>query len=242
MGYYSPIFLIQMFCLYHAYSHAREYYWYFIIMFMPLIGSLIYFYFHFVNHRNIDLVSDKVQNVFSPNSRLSKLKNEVDFADTVSNRLNLANEYMALGQAESAIDEYEKCLVGTHKNDNSIKSSLLLALYEVGDHEAVAKLGQQLKDDTQFKKSKERVAYAFSLAKLDQLERAELEFEAMNANYSNYHQRLNYARFLSEQGRIDEANDLLEILISEIEQMDRMEKRHHFQIIKDIKYFYKNGW
>ena len=40
--FYTPILILQVFCLYHAYKNKSENWWYFLILMFPLIGSLIY--------------------------------------------------------------------------------------------------------------------------------------------------------------------------------------------------------
>lgn len=231
-----------MFCLYHVYSNSRDYKWYLIIFLIPLFGCLVYLYFQFVNRQNIDLVSDTVQNVFSGSSKIDKLHKELNFSDTIANRLNLANEYLVVGESKLAKEQYLKCLSGAHKNDKSILTKLLQANYLEKDFNAVVEIGNELKNDVNFKKSNERVAYAFALQEINQLDLAEAEFRQMDTKYSNYFQRYNYAKFLNDIERNEASKEKLQELESEIEQMDRREKRFHDEIIRLIRTARKQGW
>ena len=42
LGLYTPVFLLQAFCVYHAYRNNVEQRWYWLILFFPLFGCIIY--------------------------------------------------------------------------------------------------------------------------------------------------------------------------------------------------------
>ncbi len=242
VGLYSPIFLLQMFCLYHAYQNSREYYWYFIILFIPLIGAGIYFYYHFVNQRNIDLVTETLEQTFTTDATLNKLKKELAFSDTIKNRLNLANEYLRRGAAREAIAHYEVCLKGTYQNDPAILTKLLHAYYLEKEYEKVVQMGDRITDDPNFKKAVERVSYALSLHAVGQTERATEEFRSMDVTYANYPQRMAFARFLHKTGHPAESMKKLDTMKSEINLMDKAGKRLNSDTMRKIKQVHQSGW
>lgn len=213
-----------------------------LIMFLPFVGSLIYLYIHFATNTNIDTVADVMQTTFTKDPKLKKLISELEFADTTTNRLNLANEYLLKGDSASAIKHYEICLANSHKPDPFVQSKLLEAYYLEQDYSKVVIIGKSLEEDKDFKKSTERISYALALQHTGQVSLAESEFESMDIQYSNYDQRLSYAEFLHSIGKVDQADSKLEELREEVSKMDRREKRYKAEIIRDINYVYKKGF
>ena len=53
MTYLSIPFLLQVFCIYHAYKNRKETHWYFIIFFLPIIGGIIYLVTQVFNKQDI---------------------------------------------------------------------------------------------------------------------------------------------------------------------------------------------
>lgn len=239
---YSPILLLQVFCLYHAYSNAKEHKWYFVIVFLPVIGSIIYFYVHFVTQQNIDVISDTVQDAFSTDPKIEKLKKELIFADTINNRINLADEYLNRGLSKLALEHYDKCLEGPYRDDAAILIKSLEANFLEKNFDEAITLGKKLTGDPLFKKSKERVSFALSLQHLNEIALADEEFQNMDIQYSNYFQRLAYSKFLHSIGKEEESRSKLDELITEINQMGRTEKRFNSEIFGAIKQARKTGW
>ncbi len=73
---YSPILILQLFCLYHAYKHSKDYGWYLLVLFLPLIGSLIYLYVHFATRTNIDATADHLERAFTKDATIKKMEQE----------------------------------------------------------------------------------------------------------------------------------------------------------------------
>ena len=231
---YTPVFLLQIFCLYHIYTHSKDFKWYLLVIFLPFIGSLIYLYLHFYNQKNIDKVGETVQNIFSTDSRTDKLKKEVEFSGTVNNRLNLANEYLVKGNYSAAAEQYEICLTGAHQDDPNILMKLLQAKFHLQQYDEVIAIGESLQNDHSFKKSNDRVALALAYNYTNQNDKAIAEFQKMNAKYSNYFQRYKFAELLNDVGHIDESQDLILDLEDEISRMDRLEYRVNRDAIRLI--------
>lgn len=238
---YTPIFFLQVFCLYHIYTNSKDFKWYMLVIFLPLIGSFIYLYIHFFNQRNIDKVGDTVQNIFSTDSKIDKLHKQVEFSGTVNNRIQLADEYLRKGHFEQAAKEYEECLIGAHHDDPIILMKLMQAEFQLKNFGAVIDIGEKLQSDPSFIKSNDRVALALSYHYEDKPDLAIAEFQAMNAKYSNYFQRYKFAELLQILGKENQSIDLLSELENEISQMDRLELRANKEEIRLIKKTLNNG-
>ena len=233
--YYSIIGALQVFCLYHIYKNHRESYWYFVVLFIPALGSLAYLYVEFFTRNNIEKVSESIKNVVNPEYSIQNLLKEAKYSDTITNKEKLADAYASKGQYHQAIALYKSCLEGFNEADSGILTKLMVAQYFVDDYQGVVVAGSKLDGDPVFDKSESQAVYAWSLYHVGQHEKADEVFESMDVRYSHYVQRSEYAKYLIETNRSDQAKDLLSSLIDEFEGMDKTELRQKKAIRKEIE-------
>jgi hypothetical protein len=235
MGYYTPIVFLQVFCLYHAYTNRCDQKWYWIIFFFPLGGSLIYLYHTFYSRRNVDNLLEGVRNTFVPNYKIEQLEKELTYSNTVSNRIELADEYSTAGNPEKALNLYNSCLNGIHKDDPKLLQKIIVNSYLCEDYKAAIKYGNIVKDSPEFRKSDERIAYAWSHYYEEEHEIAEQNFKAMDTRFSNYKHRIEYAIFLDKTNRKAAGIAKIEELLHEIDAMDRYEQKLKREIYRELK-------
>ena len=94
LRFYTPILILQIFCLYHAYKSNSQQKWYWLIIFFPFFGSLLYLFDTFYTRGNIRSLTEGVKGMMNSNYRLEQLERELKFSDNVSNRVNLADAYI----------------------------------------------------------------------------------------------------------------------------------------------------
>ena len=227
--------VLQIFCLYHAYKNNNQQKWFLLIIFLPFIGSLIYLYYHFFNRVTAEAVEENITSVVHTNYKIEKLEKEVRFSGTVTNKTLLADEYVENGNFEKAIFLYTSCLKGTHADDPDILMRLVKAHYLNQDYPATIKYGVQIENEKIFQNAEERIAYAWALNNIGEQVKAEQAFEAMDHQFSNYKNRLEFCNFLIEHSRKDEAKEKLLTMTDEIEHMGRAEKRSKRQIYNSIQ-------
>ena len=194
--FFPLILVLQGFCIYHAYKNNNLQRWFFIIFFLPLIGGLIYLYVHFYSRKNIENLSEGVKSVLNTNYQIEKLEKELKIADTTTNRIKLADEYVNVGRAEEAIELYKKSRTGISADDPELLMKLIKAGFLVKDYKTVVACGEKLQADFAFKNSEERIAYAWSLFHLDQKDEANIHFQDMDARFANHKHRLEYSKFM----------------------------------------------
>lgn len=196
---------------------------------------MIYLYVHFATRQNIDTVKSTIQTTVNSNFEIEQLLKESKYADTIANRIKLADAYASKTKYLQAITLYESCLEGYNKDDHKTREKLMVARYFVGDNNEVIKHGDLLKDDVAFKKSESRIVYAWSLSAEGQNEKAESEFKDMDVRFGNYVHRTEYAKYLIEQNREKESKELLLSLQDELSHMEREERRQKKDIAKEIE-------
>jgi len=232
--YYSIIGLLQVFCLYHIYRNRRESYWYFIVLFIPGLGTAAYLYVEFFTRNNIEKVSESIKNVVNPEYSIKNLLKEAKYSDTITNKEKLADAYASKGEYHQAIALYKSCLEGFNQADSGILTKLMVAQYFINDFEGVVAAGDKLDGQPVFDKSESQAVYAWSLYYVGQDAKADEVFQSMDVRYSHYVQRSEYAKYLIESNRSDEAKELLETLIDEFDGMDKTELRQKKAIRKEI--------
>lgn len=237
-SYYTPILFLQAFCIYHAYRNNTHQKWMWLIIFVPLIGCLIYLYDNFASRRNFEDVQEGVKHMMSSNYQLKKLEKENKYAATVTNKVKLADAYVQNGRFAEAIELYLSCQHGLYAEDPELDKKLLHAYYLQKDYDAVLNCGKRLLMEKSFKNSDARVAYAWSLQHLGDTTEADANFRDMDIQFSNYSARIEYCQFLRNNQRTAEAKTKLEDMMDEIDHMDTHEQRMKKPILRRIKQLY----
>lgn len=236
--FYTPILLLQLFCVYHAYTRHEQQKWFWIIMFFPFFGSLFYLYHTFYSRRNIENLAEEVKGTLINDYRTTKLEKELNFSETFANKMKLADEYYQKGAYEKARQLYESCLEGMYKGDTGLLMKLINLNHHLNQHDEIIKYGEQIIDEKTFNQSNEKIILAWAYAKKGLLEKAEKLFKEADIRFSNYEQRLEFAKFLEQEGEMDRAKKKLEELMNEIEAMDPYERRQKKTILRIIQNCY----
>jgi hypothetical protein len=239
-GLYTPVFVLQAFCVYHAYRNHAEQRWYWLIVFFPLVGSLIYLVQNFNNRATINSITEGVKGVVNSNYKIGELEKALKFSDNVTNKINLADAYFEIGRYKDAIELYQGCLLGFMAEDVTLQMKLLHAHFHNGDFAEAIHLGKSLEHDKAFKDSAERVAYAWSLCCTGDSAAAEKIFESMDKSFSNYYQRLQYCHYLLKANRKEEAKEKLAVMLEEATHMKTLERKQERANLKEIKNLYDN--
>lgn len=234
-GFYTPILILQSLCIYHAYRNNSEQKWYWLIIFFPAIGCLIYLYHHFYSRQNISSLAEGVKVVINSNYKIERLEKELKFADTVVNKSRLADEYVKVGRYSEAINLYADCLKGFMADDPHLMIKLVHAHYLNSEFEQAVQVGDKLKTEKLFRDAIERIGYALALAQVGQKVRAEEMFIDMDRPFTNYEHRIAYSRFLIEEGRVEESKTKLLELLDEFNHMEKMERRQKSDLVQEIK-------
>ncbi|HEY0656474.1 MAG TPA: hypothetical protein VGD65_25245 [Chryseosolibacter sp.] len=234
-GLYTPVLLLQAFCIYHAYRNGVEYRWYWFIILFPLFGCVFYLIHHFNNRASINNITEAVKGVVNSNYKIEQLERAYEFSDTLTNRVNLADAYITVGRAEEAINLYKQSLTGFMADDIGLRMKLLHALYVNHSYQQAVDLGSEMEGDNTFKKSLSRIAYAWALHHSGRTDSAERVFQDMDKTNTNYEHRVEYCKFLQQVGRTDDMRTKAQELFSEFEFMRGPERKLHRDTINELK-------
>ncbi|MEO5564039.1 MAG: hypothetical protein ABIR18_11405, partial [Chitinophagaceae bacterium] len=163
-GYFYIITIVlQVICVIHCIRKGKQNYWIWLIVFIPIIGCLVYFFTEILNSRDIRQVQSGMGDVLNPGGRVKKLENNLRFSDTFNNRVELADAYLAAGQTPRAIDLYESSLTGNFTENEYVLSKLIVAYYQTKQFEKLVPIAKKIYNRPQFARSKPHICYAMAL-------------------------------------------------------------------------------
>jgi hypothetical protein len=228
--YYYLVIALQGFCLYHAYKNNTQQKWYWLIIFVPVIGGLIYLYDNFYNRRNVSNLTEGVKGVVNSNYNIEKLEKTLKFSDTFVNKINLADAYASKGRLEEAINLYESCKVGIYKDNPDLFQKLSKAYFLNKNYSKIITLSKELAPTGEGK-----ITLAWALHYAGESDKAEVKFKEMGGRFTNFEARTAYAQFLLEKNRSHEANDILCDIIEEYDSMSNYEKNLRKGTVSEAK-------
>lgn len=110
------LWVAQLALIVHVFKTGRPFWWFWILFSAPVIGGAAYFLIEVVP----DLRSSGAGGVpaWRPRAwRIRQLRTELEETDTVKLRLALAEELLASGDVDGALETAEKCRTGVFRDD-----------------------------------------------------------------------------------------------------------------------------
>jgi len=233
--HYYLIIALQAFCFYHAYKNQKPYYFYFLIFFIPVIGSLIYIITQVYNKNDADKIQDEITAIINPTKKIKDLEKKIEFSDTYTNRIELADAYVQNTDMPNAIVNYKKTLEDIDQNDLYARQRLVLCYFHLKDYVGVVEHAEIIKDKSEFKGSKQQFCYGLALKELGKVEQAEVQLKQIDRPYSNYDERLELAKFYLENNRVSEGSELLEEIHIESQHMTKPNRRIYRTTIVEVE-------
>ncbi len=223
--YYYLIVILQAICAIHSYRNGTLNRWIFIIIFLPIIGSIIYIYSEILSNSRVRKPNIDLGAVFNPGSKITKLENELKFTDTFANRVKLADAYLDAGQTDKAIELYNASLTGAFSENEHVLAQLVIAYFDKEQYDEVIRIAKKIYKLPQFTRSKAHILYARALENTGNAEAAENEFKLMKGRYSYFGPRYEYGLFLIRADRLEDAQQVFEDMLNEEQHLGSMEKR-----------------
>lgn len=220
--YYSwgaALIVIEAILIVHAHKRGRDN-WIWLILFFPVVGCMAYVISFMLPGIRTDSASaqvagEKVVRMVAPSRKLKKLKEQLEFSDTLANRQLLAKEYMHIGGYEDAADLYESCLEGAYEDDPYIMLDVARARYLSHSYQkAKERLLVIKKDHANFSRIKEAsLLLAMTLEALDETAAALVEYKSVAGLLPGEEGRCRYALLLKKTGRTEEAKKVFNEVI-----------------------------
>lgn len=233
---------LQLVCVIHAVKTGRAYYWLWIILFMPGIGSLAYFIVEVLPSLSTGLAvkraGEGVIAIVNPGRSLRQLEDELDLCDNVKNRQALARGYMNAGRYDDAISIYQKCLTGVFKDDPAVLLELAYAYFLcqrfAESKETIERL-TKVKPD--FHQEERQLLLARAFEETGETKQALEVYAAMLKSSSGEEVRCRYALLLDRTGERRQAFELFCEVLTRARRSPRYYRRAQKQWIKLAKQY-----
>lgn len=141
--YFIP-YLIQLLLIIDVIRKGRQFFWIWLLVFLPGIGGIVYIIMEVVPE-----YKDKFRNR-PKKTNIRDIENLLKHQDTISNKILLADMYVENERYEEAINLYTECLEGPYRTDKDILFKRCKALYLKEDLAEAKKQIKALKKLTTF--------------------------------------------------------------------------------------------
>ena len=135
-SWYSSIFGLvllaaQLFFAVHAVRQGKAW-WILILIFFPGLGVLAYLFAEYLPSGGFRTAGRRIARRLNPAAEVKRLEDEVALSNTVNNRLELADAYLAAGRGEDAVALLRTCRQGIHEDDPRVLGALARACHATG--------------------------------------------------------------------------------------------------------------
>ena len=235
----GAIVIFQIICIVHAVRTDRTS-WIWIILFFPLVGSIIYLASEVRGSarmgRSGRKLAGQIVDVVQPSRKLQALRANLEHAPTVENRLALAEECARHKLYDEALQLYDSASSGVHKDDPEVLKQRAALLLEMGKH---AEAKATLEHLFELKPRERTPALRLLFARIVEAHGDDAEtlaaYEAALPGAVGDEARCRHAGALERVGRRDDADAVYERIVRESSRADgryRRDNREWIQIAK----------
>ncbi|HZP88688.1 MAG TPA: tetratricopeptide repeat protein [Burkholderiales bacterium] len=199
--------VVQVCLIYHVYRTGRPAWWAFVILSVPVVGSLLYYALELLPSSGVAAVPLRGSDTASAQQALDKKLSALALCPSVSNKIAAAEEYLRLGAFGEAVELYESALTGPHASDPALLLALARAqLSQGGFAQAQATLDRLRQIDPRYRRDEASLLQARVLEGLDRTEEALAEYEEIALVWVGLEARYRYAMLLERMGYPIQAN------------------------------------
>jgi len=230
-------FLVQLGLAIHCIRSGRAKTWLYPILFLPVVGSLIYVFTQLLPDLRSSprgrSAANSLAKAADPSRELRRRKELLEISDNVSNRLALADECMQAQLYEEASELYDSC--SQLDDDPSIKLKVCQALFARRKFATARESMQTLIElHPQFRSAEGHLLYARILDELDDAD-AVVEYEALLDSYPGEEARVRYALYLKRHGEHTRAQQLFEESLKRARQAPKFYQEAQRQWLNQAK-------
>lgn len=221
MPFLPPIVTVALilFCIIHIVRTGADRIWLYVVIFLPMLGSLAYLAAEVVPAMlggwRVRRLTGGALSAIDPERGLRRRAADLDLLQTADTKRRLAEEHLRLGRFEAAAELYESALTGVHQDDPALLLGLARARSGLGDHAAALAALDRLKAaEPDFQSADGHLIYAVSLEGLGRDAEALEELRALAAYAPGEEARCRYALLLQKMGRAAEAQALFQEVLA----------------------------
>ncbi len=232
MPFFLLSILIQACLVIHILKTGRPTIWIWVVVLLPMAGTLAYLVMEIIpdlmGTRTARRAVHNISRTLDPDKDLRRASFDLERADTIHNKMKLADEFLEREQFAEAKSLYENCLRGVHATDPLLMAGLAKAEFGLGEFEKTKSvLDKLIETNPDFKNEDCHLLYARSLDILGDTG-AEHEYQALAQYYSGPEAKFRYALLCKRLGKTQTAKKLLDDILITF----RTAGRHYEQLHK----------
>jgi hypothetical protein len=168
----------------------------------------------------------RVVNTLDPGKRYRELSDQLEVTDTIANRATLAEECLALGKFEEALQHYEHILALPMGDDAIYAHGKARAQFGLGQpRQVVATLDDLRERWPDYQSAEGHLLYARGLEESGRTEDALSEYQAVVNYYPGAEARVRYGLLLAKAGRQAEAKTVLSEVLAQLKRAPKYVRR-----------------
>jgi hypothetical protein len=219
--YYLPSLLllaVQVFFAVHCLRRGNPA-WLFLIIFVPVVGSLIYFIVEYLpearaRRGSLGDAAQKVKERINPAVEIQRLEDQVALSNSLNNRIALARAYVRAGRTDEAIAIYRESLTGIYADDPLVLAELAFAYHTAKRPDDARAAFEKARANTSQIRNEHLMLSAAIFEESGDLEGAAREYQTiLSRPVVGEEARCRYALLLKHMGRVDEANALFDQIV-----------------------------
>jgi len=232
--------LIQIGFAVHVVRTGREVQWIYLIMFIPVVGWVVYLLTQVIPDAKGDprarSAGRKIKQTLDPTGEVRRLRDQLTLADSLDNRLALAEACMNAKQWDQARELYLNCLTGPYRDDPHTLLKLARCEYELGQAQTAKEtLERLIAKNPDFQSNAGHLLYAITLAEAGDTGAALKEYAVLAERYPGEEARVRYALLLQKLGQIDQASEQFEQTLARVKRAPAYYKSKEKQWIRIAK-------
>lgn len=214
------IWVMQLALIFHVIKTGRSYYWIMFLIFVPLLGGLVYFFIEIMPEFSNSIAGQRaartVRHTLNPGAELRQHEAAWKQSPNVDNSRRYAEALLESGDASRAEDIIDQALKGLFETEPTLL--LLKARIEFENErapEAVATLELLQEHNPEFRSAEGHLLYARALEAVGKIDAAIKEYSAVSGYFPGVEARYRLALCLETAGRNDASRTELESILND---------------------------
>jgi len=213
------VIVFQLTLVWHAGKTGRAQPWAYIILLIPVFGSLAYVIAELLPEWSRSYGGQKAKKRFvatlDPQRRYRALTDELAITDTIANRDALATECVVLGKFDEAIHHYDEIIARPMGEEPVFFLGRARAAFGLGrPADTVATLDDLRRRWPDYQSAEGHLLYARALGEIGRTEEAIEEYKALAGYFPGAEARVRYGLLLDRLDRKGEARHVLTDLLT----------------------------
>lgn len=221
---YIAVIALQVYCIVDVIRRGRNSIWIMALVFLPVASALAYFIVEILpglqHNRHVRVARQKVVEKLDPERELRAAQQQLDIADTMANRIRVADAFTALGRHDQALPFYQRG-AGPRPDFRSGEKLARSLFLNDRPEEALSALEALPKVTGQSDQDRTKLLRARILEDLGRNDEALELYADVMERLPGDEARCRYAALLIKVGRKEEARRVLEDVEHRMKYIDR---------------------